>query len=156
MKRLFVILVAAACIIGAAAVCLAGPAPKATGAGEFTRIEEGQEVVARFNFEAHGAKDNRPVKGWFKYRDSLGNTFTIEIQCVSVYGDEADFSGPVVKSNMEDWENQWLWIWVEDGGSPADGNDSISGEMYEYDPGCGPNNLPTTVWSVTNGNIVVH
>ena len=156
MRRSAVVVLLAVFILVGAGMCVAGPAPKATGAGEFTRIEEGQPLTARFSFEAHGACGNRPVKGWFKYHDSMGNKFTIEIQCVNVYENEADFSGPVVKSNMSDWEGQWLWVWVEDGGSPADGNDSISGQMYEYDPGCGPNMRPTEVWDVTNGNIVVH
>ena len=155
MKYSVVVLTVTFVLVGAA-ICLGGPAPKATGGGEFTRTEDGMEVTARFNFEAHGEYGNRPAKGWFKYHDDLGNKFTIDVQCVSVFSNEAVFSGPVVKTNMDDWEEMWLLIWVEDGGSPADGNDSIGGEMYEYDPGCSPNMMPNEIWAVTNGNIVVH
>ena len=156
MKLYVCVPVLAICILVGAAVCLAGPAPKATGAGEFTRVEDGEEVVARFNFEAHGEHANRPVKGWFKYHDELGNKFTIDIHCVEVYNNEATFSGPVVKTNMDDWEGMWLLIWVEDGGSPGEGNDTIGGEMFDYDPGCSPNLMPNDYWPVTNGNLVVH
>jgi hypothetical protein len=157
MKVSVVVLVLAVSLLVGAVLCLGGPAPKATGAGEFTRIEEdGTEVEARFNFEAHGEQEDRPAKGWFKYHDSMGNKFTIEVQCVSVYNNEATFSGPVVRTNMDDWEGMWLLLWVEDGGSPANGNDTLGGEMFDYDPGCDPNTMPNDYWPVTNGNIVVH
>lgn len=156
MKLYTLLLVVSLLVFVSAAVCLGGPAPKATGAGEFTRTEDGMEVVARFNFEAHGEHANRPVKGWFKYHDGLGNKFTVDVQCVSIYGNEAIFSGPVVKTNMDEWEGMWLLIWVEDGGSPAHGNDTLGGEMYEYDPGCETGMMPSEYWPVTNGNIVVH
>ena len=156
MKVSVVVLALTVSILVGTSLCLGGPAPKATGAGEFTRTEDGMEITARFNFEAHGEYGNRPAKGWFKYHDSMGNKFTIEVQCVSVYNNEATFSGPVVKTNMDDSEDQWLLIWVEDGGSPADGNDTLGGEMYDRDPGCSPNMMPSQFWPVTNGNIVVH
>jgi hypothetical protein len=156
MKVSVIILALAVSLLLGAALCLGGPAPKATGAGNFVRTEDGMEIEARFSFEAHGEHGNRPAKGWFKYHDSLGNAFRIDVQCVSVYSNEATFSGPVVKTNMDDWEGMWLLIWVEDGGSPADGNDTIGGEMYEYDPGCDPGTMPGDYWPVTNGNLVVH
>ncbi len=156
MKVAVIIFALTMCILVGAALCLAGPAPKATGAGEFTRMEDGVEIEARFNFEAHGECGNRPAKGWFKYHDEMGNKFTMEVRCVFVYSNEATFSGPVVKYNMDEWEGQWLLIWVEDGGSPADGNDTIGGQMYDSDPGCDENTLPDDYWPVTNGNIVVH
>ena len=156
MKVYVVVPVLVLSLVVCAAVCLAGPAPKATGAGEFTRTEDGVEIEARFNFEAHAEHANRPTKGWFKYHDAMGNKFTIDVQCVSVYDNEATFSGPVVKTNMDDWEGMWLLIWVEDGGSPATDNDTIGGEMYDYDPGCDPSTMPSEYWPVSNGNIVVH
>jgi hypothetical protein len=156
MKVLAITLAVGVLALAWVAVCIGGPAPKATGAGEFTRTEDGMEIVARFNFEAHGEHANRPAKGWFKYRDELGNEFTIDVQCVTIYSNEATFSGPVVKTNMDDWEGMWLLLWVEDGGSPAAGHDTVGGEMFDYDPGCDPNMMPNDYWPVINGNIVVH
>jgi hypothetical protein len=156
MKVYVVILALAVSLLLSAAICFGGPAPKATGAGEFTRTEDGMEIEARFSFEAHGEYANRPAKGWFKYRDSMGNEFTIDVQCVTVQGNDAFFSGPVAKTNMDDWEVMWLLLWVEDGGSPAEDNDTLGGEMFDYDPGCSPNLYPNDYWPVTNGNIVVH
>jgi hypothetical protein len=57
---------------------------------------------------------------------------------------------------MDEWEDQWLLIWVEDGGSPGNGNDTIGGEMFDSDPGCDENAFPNDYWPVTSGNIVVH
>jgi hypothetical protein len=156
MKLCLVFLVLAVAVFLGAAICLGGPGPKATGAGEFVRTEDGVEIEARFDFEAHGEYGNHPAKGWFKYFDSMGNKFTMEVQCVVVQDNVAFFSGPIVKSNMDDTEDAWLMVWVEDGGSPADGNDTIGGEMYSRDPECSPNLLPHEYWPVTNGNIVVH
>jgi hypothetical protein len=156
MKYSVLALAVLTCVFMAAAMCMAGPAPKATGAGAFVRTQDGMEIEARFNFEAHGEQGNQPAKGWFKYHDSMGNKFTVEVQCVRVSGNDAFFSGPIVDYNMDEWEGMWLLVWVEDGGSPADGNDTIGGEMYDYDPECSPNLWPREYWPVTNGNIVVH
>lgn len=91
-----------------------------------------------------------------KYHDSMGNKFTMDIDCVVVYDYYASFSGPVVKTNMNEWENAHMVIWVADSGSPAAGHDKIGGEMYEEPVDCEENSIPPEWWPVENGNIAIH
>ena len=156
--------VATVCVLGLAAglllvagagLSLSASPPKATGGVGFTTTEEdGEEVYRRIEFNAHATD---PAKGNLNYRDSNGDWFRADIECVTVLSSEAKafFSGPVTSASDSSMLGQWLLVAVYDGGSPGKKGDMVWGEMYRYDPGCQPDSLPE-MWPVENGNLVVH
>ncbi|MFH1313682.1 MAG: hypothetical protein ABIJ00_10730 [Candidatus Eisenbacteria bacterium] len=146
-------------LIGSVVSLYAGPPPKVTGGVEFTRMEDIGEVTAKAEFEAHAEQDGRPAKGMFKYSDSMGREARIDVDCVYIRLCEccccATFSGPVVKTNMREWEGQWVQVWTRDGGSSGAENDLIGATLYSYDPGCHASQPPEW-WEVIHGNLVIH
>ena len=142
-------------LLAGAGLSLSASPPKATGGVGFTSTEDGEEVYRRIEFNAHATD---PAKGNLNYRDSNGDWFRVDIQCVTVFEDyaRAYFSGPIVSASQDEWLGQWLLVGVYDGGSPGKKGDLVWGEMYRYDPGCQPSDDLGGPWPVVNGNLVVH
>jgi hypothetical protein len=152
------------CVVGLAAglllfagagLSLSASPPKATGGVGFTTTEDGEEVHHRVEFNAHATD---PAKGNLNYRDSRGDWFRVDIQCVTVFADSAMayFSGPITSASDSTMVGQWLLVGVYDGGSPGSKGDIVWGEMFRYDPGCQPGEDLGGPWPVENGNLVVH
>ncbi|KPL04226.1 MAG: hypothetical protein AMJ73_04465 [candidate division Zixibacteria bacterium SM1_73] len=140
-------------VIAGAGLSLSASPPKATGGVAFTTIEGGTEVQRKIEFNAHATD---PAKGNLNYRDSNGDWFRVDIQCVTVVGKRAFFSGPITSGSQDEWADQWLLVIVFDGGTPGRKGDLVWGEMYDSDPGCEPQPFPDKPWPVENGNLVVH
>jgi len=140
-------------VIAGAGLSLSASPPKATGGVGFTTVEDGEEVYRRIEFNAHAGD---PAKGKLNYRDSNGDWFRVDIQCVTVVGKRAFFSGPITSGSQDEWADQWLLVIVFDGGTPGRKGDLVWGEMYDSDPGCEPQPFPDKPWPVENGNLVVH
>lgn len=141
-------------VIAGAGLSLSASPPKATGGVVFTTVEDGMDVQRKIEFNAHATD---PAKGKLNYRDSNGDWFRVDIQCVTVLSDDAEafFSGPIVSASDTTFLGQWLLVAVYDGGSPGSKGDLVWGEMYRYDPGCQPDSIPGP-WAVERGNLVVH
>jgi hypothetical protein len=131
--------------------------PKATGGVWFTTIESGEEVQHRVEFQVHEENGGQPDKGWLSHRDSDGNWIRVDVDCVTIYGDHAFFSGVIVSASDDGQVGNWLLVAVQDGGSPGTNGDHVWGEMYDYDPGCAAGTFPPGgPWDVEKGNLVVH
>ena len=146
-------------VIGSVVSLQAAPPPKVTGGVEFTRMEDIGEVTAKAEFNAHQEYDGHPAKGMFKYRDSMGRELRIDVECVYIHPCRncccATFSGPVVKTNMAEWEGQWVQVWVRDTGSSGRDHDCIGAAMYSYNPDCN-RTMPPEWWEVIHGNLQIH
>ena len=140
-------------VIAGAGLSLSASPPKATGGVAFTTVEDGMDVQRQIEFNAHATD---PAKGNLNYRDSNGDWFRVDIQCVTVVGKRAFFSGPITSGSQDEWADQWLLVIVFDGGTPGRKGDLVWGEMYDSDPGCEPQPFPDKPWPVENGNLVVH
>jgi hypothetical protein len=143
-------------IAGAGLLQSASP-PKATGGVWFTTIESGEELHRHVEFQVHDEFEGQPDKGMLNYRDSGGTWLRVDVDCVSIDGDHAFFSGVVVSASDTSQIGYWLHVAVYDGGSPGSKGDQVWGEMFDYDPGCDPGSYPPGgPWDVEKGNLVVH
>lgn len=140
-------------ILAGAGLSLSASPPKATGGVAFTTVESGEELQRRIEFNAH---EGDPAKGMLNYRDANGDWFRVDIDCVTVVGKRALFSGPITSGSQDEWVGQWLLVIVFDGGTPGRKGDLVWGEMFPDDPGCEPQSFPDKPWPVENGNLVVH
>jgi hypothetical protein len=159
LKVLGVVVLVALLLIGTVVALQAAPPPKVTGGVEFTRMEACGEVTARAEFEAHQEYNGHPAKGMFKYSDSLGRELRIDVDCVYIHRCEccccATFSGPVVRTNVPEWEGRFAQVWTRDGGSSGFDNDLIGATLYSVNPDCHMS-MPPEWWDVTGGNLVIH
>lgn len=158
MKRKTASLCVLALVVGlllfaGAGLSLAASPPKATGGITFTTVEDSVEIQHRVEFNAH---EGDPDWGNLNYRASNGDWFRVDIQCVTVVGKRAFFSGPIVSASQDEWVDKWLLVIVFDGGTPGRKGDLVWGEMYDSDPGCQPQPFPDTPSPVEDGNLVVH
>lgn len=136
---------------------LSASAPKATGGVGFTTSDGLQRWV---EFQVQVVSGDT-AKGMLNYHDADGNWYKADLQCLTVVGDFAFFSGPLVKSRPEEWVGQWVQIAVHDGGTPGSNGDQIwgtfcSGQLpYCW---CGPRFYPKPIpwFAVESGNLVVH
>jgi hypothetical protein len=144
-------------LFAGAGLSLAASPPKATGGVTFTTVEDSVEIQRRIEFNAH---EGDPDWGNLNYRDTNGDWFRVDIDCVTVLGDSglAFFSGPIVSASDSTMVGQWLMVKVYDGGSPGRKGDQVWGGMYSTDPECKPGIYPPLdgPWDVENGNLVVH
>jgi hypothetical protein len=155
MKCVFV--AALALLLVASVVQAGGSPPKATGGIEFYRIDDdGTQVRAWVEFEAHQLAEDGMGKGNARYHDEQGNKLFIDVTCVAVWDDYATFSGQAKSTNVAEWEGMWFTIWVHDGGSPGTNGDEFGAEAYEQDPGCVSGTMPGDWSPVIGGNLVVH
>jgi len=142
--------------VGAGLVQSASP-PKATGGVWFTTVEGAEEIQGRIEFQVHEEFGGQPDRGWLDYRNTDGDWFKVNVDCVTIDGDHAFFSGEVVSATLEEWRDKWLLVAVHDDGSPGTNGDQIWGEMYDYHPGCDAGDFPPSgPWDVEKGNLVVH
>jgi hypothetical protein len=142
--------------VGAGAAQSASP-PKATGGIWFTTIDGAHETRGHVEFQVHDEFGGQPDRGWLNYRNTDGDWFKVDVDCVTIYGDHAFFSGKVVSASLEEWRDKWLLVAVRDGGSPGTNGDQIWGEMYDHHPGCDAGDFPPGgPWDVEKGNLVVH
>ena len=140
-----------------AGVSQAGSPGKATGGIWFTTVEGTDTIKGHVEFQVHDEFGGQPDRGWLNYRNADGDWFKVDVDCVTIDGDYAFFSGEVVSFTLEDWRDKWLLIAVYDGGSPGTSGDQLWGEMYDSDPGCRAGNFPPGgPWDVEKGNLVVH
>ncbi len=146
-------------LIGSVVSLYAGPPEMVTGGVEFTRMEACGEVLAKAEFTAHAEHNGNPAKGMFKYKDSIDREVRIDVDCVLIHRCGrcccATFSGPVVRTNVREWEGKWIQVWVRDGGSSGRDKDLIGATIYDRDPECHPS-LPPEWWEVTHGNQQIH
>ena len=134
----------------------ASPA-KATGGIQFYRIDDdGNQVQAWVEFEAHQLAADGTGRGSARYHDAEGNKLSIKITCVAVWEDYAAFSGQATSTNIDEWTDKWFTLWVHDGGSSGTNGDEFGAELYDQDPGCAPGTMPGEWSPVTGGNLVVH
>lgn len=149
------VLVIGLLVLAGATLLQAGPPPKVTGGVGFTRTNDaGEDVACWAEFEARAISDTL-AKGWIKYHDADGLQFRVEVQCLTVLGDSALFSGPIISSTDTMLIGQFLLVGVYDGGTPGSKGDLIWGEFYPRDPGCWQS-PPSDPASVDKGNLVVH
>jgi hypothetical protein len=157
MRSVFVVAVAflsIACVVQAAG---AASPPKATGGIQFYRLDDnGDQVQAWVEFEAHQLAADGTGKGQVRYRDEQGNKLAVKITCVAVWDDYATFSGQAVSTNVAEWEGKWFTIWAHDGGSSGTNGDEFGAEVYDADPGCAAGTTPREWSPVIAGNLVVH
>ena len=144
-------------LLGIVAIAYGASPPKATGGVRFMRYDEDDmEVLSFAEFQAHEGSGRRPAKGSIKFHDALGYEFSADVTCVAVWGNYATFSGPITKTNMEDWEGMWIQVWVHDGGTPGSAGDQIGGEFFDDEPECKPETKPEEWSPVIGGNLTVH
>jgi len=144
-------------LLGSLAVAYGSSPLKATGGVRFMRMgDDSLEVLSFAEFEAHDAHGGSPDKGSINFHDADGNKFKADVTCVTVCGDYATFSGPVTKTNVDDWEGMWIQVWVYDAGSSGTEGDLIGGEFFDADPGCNLHPGPDEWLPVIGGNLTVH
>jgi hypothetical protein len=135
---------------------LSASAPKATGGVGFT-TSDGLQRWVEFQVQAVSGDT---AKGMLNYHDADGNWYKADLQCLTVVGDFAFFSGPVVKARPEAWIGQWVQVAVHDGGTPGSNGDEIWGTFCTTGQGCWctqhyyPKPIPW--FAVESGNLVVH
>jgi len=158
MKSKIAILCVLALVAGLlvyAGVGLSASAPKATGGVGFTA--GGLQRWCEFQVQAVSGDT---AKGMLNYHDADGNWYKADLQCLTVVGEFAFFSGPVVKARPEEWVGQWVKIAVKDGGTPGSEGDLIWGTFCTATQGCwcGPRTYPSPKewFAVESGNLVVH
>ena len=100
-----------------------GPHDRATGTIEFDIGADRQRAAT---FDAHEGKDGREAKGSFAWLDWVDGEYIIgievDVQCVSVDGDEAWFAGPVTYTRSgvhTSWPGRWMGVYVKDAGDPG-------------------------------------
>jgi hypothetical protein len=134
------------------------PAPKATGEVWFWN----GDLWARADFSAHEEYGSHPAKGEFYYEDSddEGNMryyqFMVTCAIVDRENATATFSGQICDTNVPDWQDKWVQIWVYDGGTPGSEGDTITGQMFDEDPMCEAEPPMAEPLPVVEGNLKVH
>lgn len=137
-----------------AGTALAGSPPKATGGVAVTTDDGVQRWIS---FNAHEAYNDHPAKGMVNYHDSNGDRYKVDVHCVVVGDDRAYFWGPVVSTNVTDWEGLWVLVAVHDGGTPGSKGDELWGTFLDPDPECRADYYPSgAMLAVEKGNLVVH
>jgi hypothetical protein len=135
---------------------LSASAPKATGGVGFT-TPDGLQRWVEFQVQAVSGDT---AKGMLNYHDADGNWYKADLQCLTVVGEFAFFSGSVVKSRPEAWVGKCVQIAVHDGGTPGSNGDQIWGTFPDPDQvcWCGPRYYPKPIpwFAVESGNLVVH
>lgn len=147
-----------------------GPAEKATGG---IVVEEADEAEACVELNAHEAKDGGiEGKGTFKWylggRDDPDREIVVDVVYVKVEGDEAWFAGICTHDSDGTKEDDWLFVKVMDGGTPARRGDRVWWEWLGEEPGGGwpedespaekveNEDDPANEKTITAGNLVVH
>ena len=157
MKSVCVAAVALLVIASVVQVAGAASPPKATGGIQFYRFDDdGNQVQAWVEFEAHQITADGAGKGQARYHDEQGNKLAISITCVAVWDDYAVFTGEATRTSVADWEGKWFALWVHDGGSPGTNGDEFGADVFDQDPGCAVGTMPREWSPVIGGNLVVH
>lgn len=123
---------------------------KATG--EVTWVA-GIERSASFN--AHEDAPGTPSDRGDLYQESEDGSFTVEVSCVDIEGNEATFAGEVVDASgqFENRVGQYRVTTVYDGGTPGRTGDKYGGRFFEEDQCSSLSSVRT--FEVTDGNLKV-
>lgn len=82
-------------------------------------------------FDAHEEAPGNPGdRGTFRHSDANG-TFTVDVTCVSISGEEARFGGPIVEASGQYAGQAARVTYVKDGGTPGSEGDKLGGLFKE-------------------------
>ena len=163
MKRLIAIALVAALLLSTGVALAKGPAGKATGEvsipvkgwyAEFSAHHVGIEVVN--GKELHIGKGS--MRTW---NDVTGRDLYYDMKYVRVNDDEAWFAAKCTDDSRDKLEGRWLFVKVEDGGTPGRKGDYIGWDWKTTDEAKAANRVkihdgPTYWWKVIDGNLKVH
>lgn len=157
MRKLFLITVASALLVGIAAVpipALGEVAEKATGYIEY------YQAGYFFDFNAHADTERREAKGQARNYTPDGGWYRAEVRCVNVIDDDTVlFAAELMETNRSAW-GPWVLVKVYDGGTPGSAGDQIWGKFMSgalANSKCESGDTPTGgPWPVLSGNLVVH
>jgi hypothetical protein len=163
MRRFFlVVLIAMILTIPSAIVVAGGPAEKATGSiGIYEPWDGGHRKVS---FNAHEASGNRPAKGnmidmVFGPDGNLRRKFQYDVVYVHVEDNWARFGAYCIYDSGGVKTGDWLYVKVEDGGTPGTAGDYIGWKWgTETQVENWVNNGGNTGWwrLAISGNLAVH
>ena len=137
------------------AIAASNAAPKLTGGVKYVAYD----LARQADFEMQDAQDNRPVKGNFKYSDTNGNWYKVDIQAVKINNEWAYFAGPVVTASDPSWVGNWLSAAAYDGGNPGSKGDLIFGIFTDQASALANVSgmvTPGLGFAITQGNLTVH